>query len=151
MFSSILIIILILLIAHLILLPVLKKRPILIKGLEGALFLSFFVASIVSLFHPFLYLLALLTGAMLYFSKTWILYGVSIENIIDALDRATQASRSTFSRFDQYYEIGGTMLVQIDNLVGKLSIIRYNGGNSRKSNLTKEIFGKFILNYFVRR
>lgn len=147
--SLILIMILVFLLAHLVLLPLSKKRPIFIKGLEGSIFLSVSLATTGSILHPIFYLFAMFSGAVFYFTKSWLIYGVSIKNITNALERAIQVSRSTSSKIGHAYEIDSNMRVQISRLGGNISIIRYNGGYSKKASLTKEIFRKFMQNYFI--
>ena len=49
--TSTLLVLLFLLAAHVILLPLLKRRPVFIKGLEGALILGVFLFPIERLFH----------------------------------------------------------------------------------------------------
>lgn len=146
----ILLILLFSLTAHLFILPLSKRRPVFIKGIEGSLlFLAFFFILAV-LTHPFIYILAVAIGVLIYYTKSWIVYGVSLENIASALDRAVLATRASCVKSNQNYEIDNNMTVRITNIGKKICYIRYtNKSYSRKSELTKEIFRKFIQNYFI--
>lgn len=141
---------LILLIAHLIILPLSKKRPIFIKGFEGALFLSVLLAVISSMVHPMLYLLAIVIGCIVYYTKSWIIYGISPDNVSGALERAILASRATSIKVIGGYQVDNSMLVRIYNLGLKICYIQYKSKtDSKKAELTKDIFRKFVQNYYI--
>lgn len=148
--AYILAILLVLLTAHLFILPFSKRRPVFIKGIEGSLFFLAFFAVLATLTHPFVYLLAIAIGGLIYYTKSWIIYGVPLENIASALDRAVLATRASNVKSNKGYEIDNNMTVRITNLGGKIFYIRYiSNSYSKKSELTKEIFRKFIQNYFI--
>lgn len=141
---------LILLTAHLIILPLSKKRPIFIKGFEGALFLSVFLATISSMVHPTLYLLAIVVGFIVYYTKSWIIYGVSPDNVSRAFERAILASRATSIKVVRGYQVDNSMLVRIYNLGLRICYIQYKSKtDSKKAELTKDIFRKFMQNYYI--
>ena len=142
-------VIFILLLAHLIILPLSKKRPIFIKGLEGSLLLALFTAVIASLLHPIGYLFAIVVGLGFDISNSWFIYGVSSENIENALVRAISASRSTHEQNGNRHTVDNIMQVRIYKIVGGIVLIRYNKSNSKKAKLTKNIFRKFIDNYSI--
>jgi|SRR3989344_4417761 len=136
--------------AHLLVLPLSKKRPIFIKGFEGSFFLLILVGVVAFFIHPSLYLLAIIVGVFTYFTKSWLVYGVSSENIDRALARAILASRTTSMKVKNGYEIDNSMSVKITNLGTRICYIQYkNKTYSKKSELTKEIFRKFVQNYFI--
>lgn len=146
----ILLILLFFLIAHLIILPLSKKRPIFIKGFEGSFFILTFFAVIAALIHPFLYFLAIAIAAFIYYTKSWIVCGVSLENINSALDRAVLATRAFSTKINNGCEIDNSMLVKVTSLGIRICYIEYRSKTfSKKSELTKEIFRKFIQNYFI--
>ncbi len=127
--------------AHLLVLPLSKKRPIFIKGFEGSFFLLILVGIIAFFVHPVLYLLAIIIGVLIYFTKSWLVYGVSSENIESALTRAILASRATSMKVRNGYEIDNSMSVKITNFGMRICYIQYrNKSFSKKSELTKEIF-----------
>lgn len=141
---------LILLTAHLIILPLSKKRPLFIKGFEGALFLSVFLATISSMVHPTLYLLAIVVGFIVYYTKSWIIYGVSPDNVSSAFERAILASRATSIKVVRGYQVDNSMLVRIYNLGLRICYIQYKSKtDSKKAELTKDIFRKFMQNYYI--
>lgn len=143
-------ILLILLIAHLIILPISKKRPVFIKGLEGSLLIMNLFAVIAATIHPFLYILAIAVAAFIYYTKSWIVYGVSLENIKSALDKAVLATRAVSIKANNGFEIDNSMLVKVTSLGMRICYIEYRSKTfSKKSELTKEIFRKFIQNYFI--
>ena len=148
--TLILLILLILLITHLIILPLSKKRPFLIKGLEGSLFILTFFAVIATIIHPFLYILAIVVAGFIYYTKSWVVYGVSLENIESALDRAILATRAISVKVNNGREINNSILVKVTSLGVRICYIEYRSkAYSKKAELTKEIFRKFIQNYFI--
>lgn len=143
-------VLLILLLAHLFVLPLSKRRPIFIKGFEGSFFLFICIAVIAAIIHPLLYVLAIAVGLYIYYTKSWIVYGVSVENISNALDKAVLATRATSVKVNNGCEVDNSMLIRFNNLGMRVCYIRYKSKTySKKSELTKEIFRKFILNYFI--
>lgn len=146
----ILLILLILLLVHLLILPLSQRRPIFIKGLEGALFFAVFFAVIAVIIHPIIYIFVIAISVFVYYTKLWIVYGVSRESIRMALDKAISATRSTSVKIGNEYRIDNSMLIKIDSLGSKVCYIQYKTGVfSKKSELTKEVFRKFIQNYFI--
>lgn len=145
-----LLVLFILLVAHLLILPLSKKRPVFIKGFEGSFFILVFFAVIAAIIHPILYILAIAIGIFIYYTKSWIIYGVSADNISSALDKAILASRTTSVKVANGYEIDGNMLVRINSLSFKVCFIQYKSkAHSKKAELTKDIFRKFIQNYYI--
>ncbi|KKQ53155.1 hypothetical protein A2865_02580 [Candidatus Woesebacteria bacterium RIFCSPHIGHO2_01_FULL_39_17] len=139
-----------LLAAHLLALPLIKKRPVFIKGTEETLFFMALFAIIASLTHPLIYIVAIAIGLLIYYTKSWIVYGVSLENISTALDKAILATRATSNKTINEYEIDNNMTIKLTNLGMRLCYIQYRSkAYSKKSELTKEIFRKFIQNYFI--
>mgnify|MGYP001611698100 CR=1 FL=1 len=139
-----------LLTAHLLVLPLTKKRPVFIKGIERTLFFVGLFAIIASLTHPLVYIVTVAIGLLIYNTKSWIVFGVSLENINIALDRAILATRVISNKSIKGYEIDNNMTIKLTNLGMKVCYIQYRSKEySKKSELTKEIFRKFIQNYFI--
>lgn len=148
--TYILLVLLILLAAHLIFLPFSKKRPVILKDFEGSIFIAIFISLIASLFHPVIYIIAIAIGLLIYYTKCWIVSGVSFENIKNALEKAILATRVTNIKEGNKYEIDNSMYIIITNLGIKTSYVQYKSkAYSKKADLTKEIFRKFIQNYFI--
>jgi|GEM_PF-2817147 len=140
----------VLLFAHLIFLPLSKKRPIILKGGEASAFFTVLIALVASFLHPVIYIIALASGLFIYFTKCWIVSGVSVENIKSALDKSILATRATNVQNGNKYTLDNSMSITITNLGIKTSYIQYRShAFSKKSELTKEIFRKFIQNYFI--
>lgn len=143
-------VLLILLIAHLLILPLSKKRPVFIKGFEGSFLVAIFLAVIAAFIHPILYIFAIIIGMLIYYTESWLVYGIQAENINNALEKATLASRATSAKVTNGYMIDDNMLVSIKSMGGRVCFIRYNSkAYSKKSELTKDIFRKFMQNYFI--
>lgn len=146
----ILLVLLIILTLHLVILPLTKKRPVFIKGIEGALLLAFLFAIPAAFIHPVLYVIPIAIGFLIYYTKSWIVYGVSLENISSALERAILATRATSNKLSNGCEIDNNMTVKLTNIGMRICYIQYKSkAFSKKSELTKEIFRKFIQNYFI--
>ena len=60
------------------------------------------------------------------------------------------ASRATNTKITNGYMVDDNMLVSIKNLGGRVCFIQYKSkAYSKKSELTKDIFRKFMQNYFI--
>jgi len=148
--AYVLLTLLLLLTAHLFFLPLSKKRPVFIKGSEGTFFVVILIAVLAAFIHPFLYLIAIAIGVVIYYTKSWIVYGVSLENINNALSKAILATRASSIKVTNGCEIDNNMTVKITSLGMRMCYIQYKSKTcSKKSELTKEIFRKFIQNYFI--
>lgn len=140
----------VLLIAHLFIFPLSKKRPIFIKGVEGSLLFLAIFAILAALTHPLVYIIAIAIAFLIYYTKSWIVYGVNLENVASALDKAILATRALSIKSSNGYEIDNNMTVKIKGLGMRICLIQYRSKSySKKSELTKEIFRKFIQNYFI--
>lgn len=140
----------ILLFSHVVLLPIIKKRPVIIKGAEGALFLFSPTLAGSYLFFANLFLIGLFIGLWLYFTKSWLIWGLSKDKVIAALERASQASRSSYVKEGPSYKVDNVTLVRVERvIVDNLIIASNNRKYSKKTQLTLDIFRKFLLNYFI--
>lgn len=145
-----LLVLLVLLVAHLIILPLSKKRPVFIKGFEGSFFILIFFAAIAAIIHPAIYIFALAVAMFIYYTKSWIVYGVSPDNVSSAFERAILASRAISIKVFRGYQVDNSMLVRIYNLGLKVCYIQYKSKtDSKKAELTKDIFRKFMQNYYI--
>lgn len=141
---------LILLVVYLIVFPLSKKRPVLIKEVFSTVFALVLVSVVASFVNPALYVVGLALAGVGYVSKVWVIYGVSRPSLMSALERATLATRSTGTQLKRVYLINDASHVRIISL-GKychVTTFRIRRG-SRKARLTKDIFKKFIQNYFL--
>lgn len=136
--------------AHLIFLPLSKRRPVILKGIEGAVFITIFLLFIASILQPVIYIIGIVVGLFIYYKQSWIIYGISFEDSKNALDRAILATRAVSSKEGNTYTIDNSLSVTFKNLGIKISYVAYNSHTySKKAALTKEIFRKFVQNYFV--
>ncbi len=150
MVSVALFILLVLFTLHLFILPLSKKRAVIIKGLEGSLFFLVLLSVIASLWSPLFYLLAIAVSVFTYFSKYWIISGIPVDNIHTAFDKALLATRATSEKNGNKYKVDDSMTVVFRSLKMNTCLVIYKyQANSKKANLTKEVFQKFILNYFI--
>ncbi|OHA71352.1 MAG: hypothetical protein A3F15_02930 [Candidatus Wildermuthbacteria bacterium RIFCSPHIGHO2_12_FULL_40_12] len=139
-----------LLTSHLFILPLSKKRPVFLDGIEGSLFFFTFLAIIATIIHPLIYIFALVLAFFVYYTHCWIVYGVPMERINNALDRAIIGGKSTSVKKNKGLEIDDNMFVRIVHLGMNICFIQYkNKIYSKKSELIKQIFKKFIQNYFI--
>ena len=120
---------------HLIVMPLVKKRPILINGFEGALLLAVVVA-ISGLGHPIFFSLAVGIGLFMYFTKTWIIYGVPSNNVENALEKAIQVTRITNKKLSHGYEIDEAVKITVTPILLRFCCIyptnsglQLSGGN----------------------
>lgn len=137
--------------AYFFVLPLSKKRPVLIK--HGGL-VAYGVVFAIVLYpawesRPLVTVFALAIVFLLLF-RPWFVYGVTEAMITDALAKAASATRAPFEKIDEDYRIDNNLRVRIFGIGGKVNIISFKqGGESKKPKLTVVVFKKFIQNYFV--
>jgi len=137
--------------AYFFVLPLLKKRPVLIK--HGGL--AAFGAVLVTALYPllgtrllFIVIVAIVIFLLLF--RLWFVYGVTETMISEALGKAASATRAPIEKLNGSYKIDNSLNVRLCNPVGRIHIISFKkGGESKKAILTAVVFKKFIQNYFV--
>ncbi len=137
--------------AYFFVLPLSKKRPVLIRH-GGLIALSVvLVAALYPLLETrllFIVLIAMVIFLLLF--RMWFVYGVTETMISDALGKAASATRAPIEKLNGSYKIDNSLNVRLRNPVGRIHIILFKkGGESKKAKLTVVVFKKFIQNYFV--
>ena len=128
-------------------LPLYKKRPVLIK--EGELVVYFFLLTMALL--QFFGIWALIVGMLimlfLYLLKPWFVYGVTSAMLSGALEKAALATRAPIEKLDNKYKIDGGMEIGSFNLAEKTNLVSFKKiSDSKKARLTVAVFKKFIQN-----
>lgn len=142
---------LVLLTAYFFVLPLSKKRPVLIQHRGLVMYGAVIAVVLYRLpeFLPFVILIAIAIPFLLLL-KPWLVYGVTEVMIIDALAKAASATRAPLAKTNENYRIDNRLRVRIRSFGVKVNIISFKkGGESKKAKLTVVVFKKFILNYFV--
>ena len=136
--------------AYFFVLPLSKKRPVLVK--HGGL-VAFGVVLVVALFPllgsmPFVVVITIVIFLLSF--RLWFVYGVTESMIYEALEKAASATRAPIEKLNGGYKIDNSLNVRLRNPVGRIHIISFKkGGESKKAKLTVVVFKKFIQNYFV--
>ena len=141
----------ILLTAYFFILPLSKKRPVLIRNRGIAVYSTVLVITLYPLLEIWL-LVVIITAIVLFLLslRLWFVYGVTKTMIFDALEKAALATRVPIEKLAGSHRIDNSLKVQLRNPVGKMHIILFKkGGESKKVKLTVAVFKKFIQNYFV--
>lgn len=133
--------------------PLSKKRPVLLKGRGMTLVLvacasTIFVLAWVN-YHP-IWLAALLL-ILLQNGRLWIVGGISREDVISALERAANSTRSPLDVTSGTWVLSDQTKIRILRVLpGCICILFSTSSLSKKEALTRRVLGKFIQNYFVR-
>ncbi len=137
--------------AYFFVLPLSKKRPVLIRHGGLIAFSVVLVAALYPLLETrllFIVLIAMVIFLLLF--RMWFVYGVTETMISDALGKAASATRAPIEKLNGSYKIDNSLNVRLRNPVGRIHIILFKkGGESKKAKLTVVVFKKFIQNYFV--
>jgi len=139
--------------AYFFVLPLSKKRPVLIKqsGLIAycAILAATFLYPLPSTM-PFLITITVIAFFVFIF-KTWFIYGVTEIMISDALSKAASATRTSIEKNkDRSYNIDNSLRIRTHKIMGKINIVNFQKGDeSKKAKLTVVVFKKFVQNYFV--
>ena len=137
--------------AYFFVLPLSKKRPVLIK--HGGLIV--YGAVLVTALYPLLetqllFIVIAVVVIFLLFFRLWFVYGVTEPMISDALGKAASATRASIEKLSRSYKIDNSLKVRLSNPIGRIHLISFKkGGESKKAKLTAVVFKKFIQNYFV--
>ena len=132
-------------------LPLYKKRPIILKQL-GLMVYSFVLTGVAfSLVELWVYLAITLT--LLYsivLLRPWFVYGVTTSMLSEALQKAATATRSPIEQSQNTYKIDNSIEIRLWKVGKKINLILFRRRNqSKKAELTKIVFKKFIQNYFI--
>lgn len=137
--------------AYFFVLPLSKKRPVLIK--HGGLVAYGVVFAMVLYWLPGLLPFVVLVAVAIFFLllfRPWFVYGVTETMISDALGKAASATRALLEKTNGNYRIDNNLRVRIRSFGGRVNIISFKKeGESKKAKLTVVVFKKFIQNYFV--
>lgn len=140
----------VLLSGYFVILPLSKKRPVLIKNIGIPLFIVTIFGIVALLSHIFILWIGVVIALYFYFIQSWIVFGVTKEKLVEALQRATVMTRANFEMDGKVYLIDGSMKIGISNLGQKTDFISFKSKkDSKRANLAKEVFRKFIQNYFL--
>ena len=141
----------ILLTAYFFVLPLSKKRPVLIKQNGLVAYCVVLAATLYQLPNTMPFLVTIVVIAVLAFiSKTWFVYGITKVMISDALSKAALATRSSIENNGRNYKIDNSLRIHIRKIARKINLVTFKkGGESKKAKLTAVVFKKFIQNYFV--
>jgi len=143
-------ILIVLLVLHMFALPLKKKRPVILVGVENALFIGILIGAMLFLVDPFYCLAGFILGVFMFYLSPWIIFGVSKDNIIRALQRAILASRSDSENSKNGYIVNNALRITIIDMSNKFHIVIFkNIAYSKKAILTKAIWKKFIQNFFI--
>lgn len=141
----------ILFVAYFFILPLSKKRPVLINKSGLIAYCAILFAILYSFPSIMFFLITIVIIAFFVFIfKIWFVYGVTEAMISNAILRASSATRSSIENNNSSYTIDNSLQIRIRKITGKISIVSFKkGGNSKKAKLTIVVFKKFIQNYFI--
>lgn len=141
----------ILLTAYFFILPLAKKRPVLIRSGGIAVYSTVLAITLYPLLEIWLFVVIATAIALFLSSRSpWLVYGVTATMIFDALEKAAFATRAPIEKLVRGYRIDSSLKVRLCNIVRKIHIISFNkGGESKRAELTTVVFKKFIQNYYV--
>jgi hypothetical protein len=131
-------------------LPVCKKRPIMLKNGGLAVYLFLLAIALLSLSK----VLALVVGGLillfLCLLKPWFIYGITAEMIVDTLNKSALATRANLEKVGNIYNVGEKMEIKVYTIGNKIKILSFNKyGRSQKNKLIRSVFGRFIMNYYI--
>lgn len=141
----------ILLTAYFFVLPLSKKRPVLIKHGGLVVYGTVLVMALYPLLETQLLIMIIAVVMIFLLSfRLWFTYGVTETMISDALEKAAVATRAPIEKLAGSYRIDNSLQVRSRNPMGRINIISFKkGGESKKAKLTVVVFKKFIQNYFI--
>jgi hypothetical protein len=131
-------------------LPLSKKRPVLIGQWGIVIYsLSFFgMLPYMDLF--FATILVMIIFVIIF--KISFIYGITKKMVLDALLRAASATRSPIEEIGGVVTIDNSSRVTACKITKNISLLIYKKtGKSKKAKLADIIFGKFINNYLIQQ
>lgn len=142
---------LVLLTIYFFILPLSKKRPVLIR--YRGLFV--YLVVLTGLFHQsrILPVVAILVGVAIFFMllfRPWFMYGLTRAMMENSLVKAASVTRTPLEKTDGNYILDNRLRVYMGCIWGRIGIILFKQeSESKKAKLTTVVFKKFIQNYFV--
>ena len=130
-------------------LPQIKHRPAIVTDKYLTATLCLYLFTVAAYFQPWLAVGAILIVLALRARRTWIVLGVNREDTMSALSRAAAATRANAVADSSGYRIGETNRITILG-AGKAHLILFRlKKDDKKAWLTREIFRKYLSNYFL--
>lgn len=137
--------------AYFFIFPLSKKRPVLIMHWGLVAYGVVLAMALYSLLELRIFGVVMAPVViLLLFLRLWFVYGITGTMISDALEKAASATRAPIEKASESYKIDNSLRVLVHQILGKIYVVSFKkGGESKKANLTKVVFKKFIQNYFV--
>ena len=131
-------------------LPLYKKRPILIKRVGLIIYSFVLIMTLSPLLGLWAYVAAIAVVLFLYLLNMWFVFGVTTTMLSDALQKATLVTRTPVDKPADRYRIDNSMEIRFRSLGRVTNLILFKTINkSKKAELARVVFKKFIQNYFI--
>ena len=141
----------VLLTAYFFVLPLSKKRPVLIRS-KG---LVLYTLLLIGLLYMYVWAsvpaaLFLLLTVIFFACNSWLVCGVTEEQIFGALEKAASATRSSLDKDQKVYTVCDSVQIHVLTLFKRINLIFFRQKNiSKKAKITKVVMKKFIQNYYI--
>jgi hypothetical protein len=135
----------VLLVLHLVALPLAKKRPVLLRGVEPAVALALLILCL-CLLVPFLWTLFVLQALAGYYWRPWFVVGITRDQTTDAIARAASMVRLKNERTDAAFSLAGIGSASVVS-VGRVHMVMFRVVRTKKLVLFQNVLRKTVQNY----
>ncbi|MFW5884776.1 MAG: hypothetical protein ACOCUF_00890 [Patescibacteria group bacterium] len=138
------------LIGYLIVFPLSKKRPILLKE-KGFAFFAVSLILIIMSYSVLISIVLIVTVVVILLAiRSWLIFGIKKKFVFEALEKASLITRATCETTGNVIKVDKSMKVRTISFSRKMHICIFRIKNNRsKMKITRTVFKKFIMNNFI--
>ena len=136
---------------YFIILPMYKKRPVLIKNIGLPLYAIIIFGIIGLTFSNFVYIAGILIALFFYITKMWVVFGLSKEVVTETIQKAAALTRTALEQDGRNHLLDNrSMRIRIFSLSPRANLVSFKEiSPSKRADLSKEVLRKFIQNYYL--
>lgn len=129
-----------------------KSRPLVITRIPFAILVSstFVVTGSMALNTTLTILVALILFSIVSLQDLWIVYGLSLDNTKEALQKTCRVTRTEFHTENNTFVLKNNLKIKTLKIIQNLTFYSFkNKEKSKHAKLIKKVFHKFILNFTI--
>jgi hypothetical protein len=143
-------VLILLFISYFLILPLFKKRPVVLKETE---IIIFFISTLgfYQFFGIWIFISTILGIILLFLLKPWLIYGITKKMLSDSLERSATMTRTSYEKNTNKHIIDLNFKIKQYSMSKKITILFFKKkSKSKKAKLTIILFNKLIQNFFIR-
>ncbi|MEI6222832.1 MAG: hypothetical protein WCP97_08785 [bacterium] len=139
------------LLAYFVAFPLTKKRAVILRPINLTALLVALSIAVYAVTSYWIGVFVLVVGLVLFALKPWFVFGLTEEMITQALKKAAQATRATCEKSSNRTTLCASVTIRQHCFTTRTALLTFRKKeHSKKAQLTKVVFRKFMQNYFIR-